>query len=183
MIPRFFVRSMPSLAAIITETGSQTSHMAALCRELRVPAVVNVPGVTRSSQQGQEVTLVVGDERSVLYQGIVPELLASAGKDQPRMEELYEFRRKRYILRYLSPLHLIDPLMDEFSPERCRTMHDILRFMHEKAVAELIESGEERRLPHARAVVPLDLPVPAGIVVMDMGGGLEAGARFRERHR
>ena len=32
-----FVRVMPYVSAIITETGSQTSHMAALCRELKVP--------------------------------------------------------------------------------------------------------------------------------------------------
>jgi len=65
--------------------------------------------------------------------------------------------------------------MDEFAPERCRTLHDILRFMHEKAVAELVESGRTsgRSLSRRRSVVPLDLPVPAGIVIMDLGGGLQ----------
>ena len=58
------------------------------------------------------------------------------------MEELFEFRKKRYLLRYIAPLNLIDPLRDEFTPQACRTMHDILRFIHEKSVAELIEIAQ-----------------------------------------
>lgn len=171
-----FVRSMPFVSAIVTETGSETSHMAALCRELKIPTIVNLPRATEMLIQGQNVTVVAGEEgRSLIYGGIVKELLDQAGQDRQPLEAVYEFRRKRYILRYISPLHLIDPLMDEFTPERCRSMHDILRFMHEKAVAELVESARRGSagLRKRGMVVPLELPVPAGILVMDMGGGLE----------
>ncbi len=175
-----FIRSMPYVSAIITERGSQTSHMAALCRELKIPTIVNMPGATEILKQGHDVTVVAGDDnRSAIYEGIIRRLLAKAGQDKQQMEGIHEFRRKRYLLRYISPLHLIDPLMDEFTPERCRTMHDILRFMHEKSVAELVESarrGNASMRKHGM-VVQLDLPVPAGIVVMDMGGGLEKGTR------
>ncbi len=171
-----FVRAMPYVSAIITETGSQTSHMAALCRELNVPTVVNMPKATETLRQGQAVTVVAGENNaSTIYSGIIRELLSKTSHDARQMESVYEFRRKRYILRYISPLHLIDPLMDEFTPERCRTMHDILRFMHEKAVAELVESarGGSVKLRQRGTVTRLDLPVPTGILVMDMGGGLD----------
>ncbi len=173
-----FVRAMPYVAAIVTETGSQTSHMAALCRELKVPTLVNMPGATEILKQGQDITLVAGEgNTSMIYSGIIRELLTKAGEDQQQMESVYEFRRKRYILRYISPLHLIDPLMDEFTPERCRTLHDILRFIHEKAVAELVDSAREGsvRMKRQSAVVQLDLTIPTGIVVMDLGGGLREG--------
>ncbi len=168
-----FVRSMPLVSAIITERGSQTSHMAALCRELGIPTIVNMPDAMQLLKHGQEVTVIASDEGVVLYSGIDRSLLAGAGQNGQQMEALYEFRKKRYILRYLSPLHLIDPLMDEFLPERCRSMHDILRFMHEKSVGELVEQARTGSAGYRRkTVVPLDLPVPAGMLVMDMGGGL-----------
>jgi pyruvate,water dikinase len=173
-----FVRAMPYVSAIITETGSQTSHMAALCRELQIPTIVNLTKATEILQQGQDITVVAnGDTTSVIYEGIIREMLEKAGRDRKQMESVYEYRRKRYILRYISPLHLIDPLMDEFTPERCRTFHDILRFMHEKSVAELVESarGGNAKLKKHGTITQLELPVPAGLLVMDMGGGLEKG--------
>lgn len=171
-----FVRVMPQAAAIITERGSQTSHMAALARELRVPTIVGMPGAIELLKDRGHVTVVAADDnQSTVFSGIVPELAAKAGQNARQMENVYEFRRKRYLLRYISPLHLIDPLMDEFTPERCRTLHDILRFIHEQSVAELVESGREgnSRLKKQGTAVELLLPVPAGILVMDIGGGLD----------
>ncbi len=86
------------------------------------------------------------------------------------MEDIYEFRKKRYILRYISPLNLIDPLMDSFTPEGCKTMHDILRFIHEKSVMELIDNAMLGL--KGQSAMKLDLPIPAGIIVVDIGGGL-----------
>ncbi|HXY53510.1 MAG TPA: PEP/pyruvate-binding domain-containing protein [Nitrospirota bacterium] len=177
-----YVRVMPFVAAIITETGTQTSHMAALCRELRVPAIVNAAGVTEILKPGQDITLVAGDDgTSALYEGIIRDLIAGAGQGKAGMEDVHEYRRKRYILRYISPLNLVDPLMEEFTPEGCRTLHDILRFIHEKSVAELVDSAREGNVKFRKqgTLIPLELPVPAGIVVMDMGGGLDIGGDGR----
>jgi pyruvate,water dikinase len=175
-----YVGVMPFVSAIITETGTQTSHMAALCRELKIPAIVNVAGVMEILKPGQDVTLVAGDDgTSTLYEGTVRDLIAQAGQGAARMEDVYEYRRKRYILRYISPLNLVDPLMEEFTPEGCRTLHDILRFIHEKSVAELVDSAREGNVKFRKrgALAPLELPVPAGILVMDMGGGLDIGGQ------
>jgi pyruvate,water dikinase len=51
--------------------------------------------------------------------------------------------------------------------------------MHEKSVAELVESarGGSARLRKHGTVTQLELPVPAGLLVMDMGGGLEKGSQ------
>jgi len=107
-----------------------------------------------------------------VYDGIVEGLIRQ-GNYRP-MEDLYEYRLKRYVLRYISPLNLMDPLTDDFRPDGCRTMHDILRFMHEKAMSELVESaGRSGSGRDVKAAVKLNLPVPAGIMVIDVGGGLE----------
>ncbi len=165
-----FIRVMTEVSAIITDTGSPTSHMAALCREFKIPTAVNTGNATRMLDSGQEITVHVDDEGATLYQGSVRQLVVRAETDSMRMEELSEFRTKRYLLRYIAPLNLVDPLRDDFTPNACKTLHDILRFIHEKSVVELIESaGYGVKSP---AAVKLDLPIPAGIMLIDIGGGL-----------
>ncbi len=169
-----FVRVMPFASAIITDTGTQTSHMASLCREFRIPAAVNTREATSLLKDGEKVTLHVDDEGGIkVYAGVVRELIESEGVAAVTMERLYEYRRQKYILRYISPLNLVDPLLDNFTPEACKTMHDVLRFIHEKSVAGLIDGARYGdRMLKKQAAVKLDIPIPAGIIVIDIGGGL-----------
>jgi phosphotransferase system enzyme I (PtsI) len=46
-----------SIAGLITETGSQTSHTAILARSLEIPSLVSVPGVTEHIQNDDVVLL------------------------------------------------------------------------------------------------------------------------------
>jgi pyruvate,water dikinase len=169
-----FVRLMPYASAIITDRGTPTSHMASLSREFRVPTVVDAGNATETIRHGQEVTLYADDQgNTTLYEGIVGELIQSVSAKSVGMQEVFEFRKKRYVLRYVSPLNLIDPLMDDFSPEGCKTIHDVLRFIHEKSVAELVENAKySDSMLRKHAAVSLDLPIPTGIMVVDIGGGL-----------
>ena len=169
-----FVRVMTEVAAIITETGAPTSHMAALCREFRIPTVVNAAAATDLLATGQEITVLVTGSGATLYAGADRILAERAMHDESTMEELFEFRRKRYLLRHIAPLNLIDPLRDEFTPQACKTMHDILRFIHEKSVSFLIEYAEYGA---QSGTIRLDLPIPAGITLIDIGGGLENPGR------
>ena len=169
-----FVSVMPFVSAIITDVGTPTSHMASLCREFRVPTIVNAGDATDKLKQGQKVTVEAAEDGSAaVYEGIHRELIEYAEKVSAKMEDVYEYRKKRFVLRYISPLNLVDPLLDNFSPGRCKTIHDILRFMHEKSVAELVDSARYgTSMLRRHAAVKLDLPIPAGIIVIDIGGGL-----------
>lgn len=169
-----FIRALTYASAIITDIGTPTSHMSSLCREFRVPTLVNTLDASKTLQHGQEITVSFDEEgHSAVYEGIDGELLARASKNTRNMDDIYEFRKKRHLLRYITPLNLIDPLMDRFTPEGCRTMHDILRFIHEKSVAELVDKARYGvDMLRKQGAVKLDLPVPAGIIVIDIGGGL-----------
>jgi len=171
-----FIRVMPIVSAIITDAGSPTSHMAALCREFRLPTVVNAGNATAVLADGQDVTLVADEQGAAIYEGLLREVLRTA-KAAAEMKDLYEFRRKRSVLTYLTTLTLLDPEHDDFLPAGCRSLHDILRFVHEKALLELLEGAS--RGVRSQAMVRLDLPVPAGILAVDIGGGLalEKGAK------
>ncbi|HUO77258.1 MAG TPA: PEP/pyruvate-binding domain-containing protein [Thermodesulfovibrionales bacterium] len=166
-----FVRAMPYVSAIITDTGAPASHMASICREFRIPTIVNTREATHLLQHGQEITLYADEEGSfAVYDGLLDEMIAFREEARQALEELYEFRRKKYIMRFISPLNLVNPLTDEFTPKKCKTMHDVLRFMHEKSVQELIEAS--MNIAGKGGLKKLELPIPAGIHVIDIGGGL-----------
>jgi pyruvate,water dikinase len=175
-----FVRAIPFLNAIMTDVGVPTSHMASICREFNIPTVVNTGNGTTLLTQGQEITLQAGDDGEVtVYEGVVPGLLRHYRHSGLKMRELYEFRRQKYIMRYIAPLHLVNPLEEEFVPEKCQTVHDLIRFMHEKAVQELVAnaSGAGRGLPWFKEKRPLrrlQLPIPVQLLLIDIGGGVSA---------
>lgn len=178
-----FVRAIPFLNAIITDVGVPTSHMASICREFNIPTVVNTGQATTVLQHGQEITLRAGEgSEFVVYAGIVQHLLREERQGAARLRELYEFRRQKYIMRHIAPLNLVNPLEQEFSPEKCQTVHDLIRFMHEKAVQALVEFAERQGRGLARLfggrtpLHRLNLPIPVQLLLIDLGGGLQDGA-------
>jgi pyruvate,water dikinase len=178
-----FVRVIPFIHAIITDTGSPTSHLASICREFALPAVVNTTSATTSLPEGREVTLQAGDGGYTVYEGVARELLREGHRQAGQLRELYEFRRQKYLMRYIAPLHLINPLEEEFAPEKCRSVHDLIRFMHEKAVQALVAGASRqtagltaRLLGRASTVRQLALPIPIRMLLLDLGGAVANGS-------
>lgn len=170
-----FVKVMSRAAALITETGTPVSHMATLCRELQVPCLVGVDGIMDKLANGEEITVDADDLR--IYRGRVVELLSFRGTSGMQIATSREFRLLRRLLKKISLLHLVDPLLENFTVAGCSTYHDILRFVHETAVQELINVGrDENGLLRCNLARHLDLPVPVGIIVIDIGGGLRPDA-------
>ncbi|MFQ6758189.1 MAG: hypothetical protein D9V46_11880 [Deltaproteobacteria bacterium] len=176
-----FVQAIPILHAIITDIGVPTSHMASICREFNIPTVVNTGSATSVLRHGQAITLQAGEgSEVVVYEGIVQSLLREERQTAAKLRELYEFRRQKYIMRYIAPLHLVNSLEQEFTPEKCKTVHDLVRFMHEKAVQALVANAEgqgrgfHRFFGTKTAVHRLALPIPVQMLVIDLGGGLRS---------
>lgn len=169
-----FVQVMHRAAAIVTEVGSPTSHMATLCRELRVPCLVGVPDILAKVTPGEEITVDAEDRR--IYRGKAVELLTYQATTSMDLHMAPEFRMLRRILRNVSRLNLVDPLMQEFKPEGCKTFHDVLRFIHETAVLHLVELGRDDRCLPGGLARRLDLPIQAGILAIDIGGGIAPDA-------
>jgi pyruvate,water dikinase len=179
-----FVKIMHRAAAIVTEIGTPVSHMAKLCREMRVPCLVNVGNISHLLKTGEEIT--VDAEDCSIYRGRIQELLAYNTSSTMQISYSYEYRLLRRLLKKVANLNLVDPLLQDFTVQGCRTYHDILRFVHETAVMELMNIGrDEGKLLHGQLARNMDLPIPAGIMVIDIGGGLhprapEDGVRFTD---
>ena len=170
-----FVELMPKAAAIITEIGTPVSHMATICREFQVPCLVNVEGILGLVKNGEVITVDAEDRR--IYRGRVADLLVYRASSPLNFMASREFRLLRRLLQKVSLLNLVDPMLKEFSVEQCRTFHDILRFAHETAVQELVNLGrDEGHLLRGNLVRRMALPIPTGILVIDIGGGLSPEA-------
>lgn len=170
-----FVQVMQKACAIVTEVGTPVSHMSTLCREFKVPCLVGVPGILGMLRDGEEIT--VDAEDRCLYRGRVTELLTYQAATTMNLHVTPEFRLLRRVLSEVSRLNLVDPLMQEFRPEGCKTFHDVLRFIHETAVLTLVDIGrDESCLRGQRLARRLDLPIQAGILAIDIGGGIAPDA-------
>jgi pyruvate,water dikinase len=173
-----YVTVMPQTAAIITDAGSPTGHMALLAREFQVPTILNTGNATQVLQPGQEVT--VDANYNNVYAGIITELLEPR---RPKMDDLADspvFRTLKTVLQKVIPLNLINPQSESFAPESCRTIHDIVRFAHEFSMREMFKLTENE-VEGNREVVDLESSLPFKLCILDLGGGLKRGWKRKVR--
>jgi len=159
--------------AIVTEAGSVACHLASVARELGVPAIVGLSRARQLLIDGTEVTLMADQAGGALYAGHdqdvahLPRWRHRAPNEGPMM------RRMRAVLDSLAPLNLTDPNASDFSPEGCRTVHDVIRFAHEAAMRAMF------RLPTtaegSSGALSLRTRIPLDLYVVDLGGGLKLG--------
>ncbi len=157
-------------AGIITEVGSITGHLATVAREYRVPAVFNCEKALSVLEEGQEIT--IDAEEPVIFRGIVKELQYYSLVEES-IEETFEYRLLRRVLKKIEPLNLVDPTDKNFRPQACQTLHDIVRFVHEKAVQAIIDMSYYHPRDADTASGKLKLSVPIDFVVIDIGGGVD----------
>ncbi|MEJ2037999.1 MAG: PEP/pyruvate-binding domain-containing protein [Desulfosarcinaceae bacterium] len=166
--PRY-VPLMGRIQAMITDVGSVTGHMASVAREFRIPTLVGTRTGTRVIPHGEEITVDAGC--ATVYRGRVESLL---GRRQPLnpMKNGPVYKAARKALQSIAPLNLTDHREENFTPRGCRTIHDIIRFAHEKAMQAMFRISDDARNEHSIAV-PLRIQLPVNIYLIDLGGGLK----------
>ena len=158
--------------AMVVDIGSATSHLAILAREFKVPALVDTALATQVLENGQEITVDADHQR--VYQGRVEELLQATAKKQPLLTETPIYATLRRVLRWITPLNLTDPKLRDFTPDACKTLHDITRFAHQMAIAEMFELGEQARQEEVY-MVRLKTNIPLNLYLIDLGEGIRDG--------
>lgn len=135
-----FVTIMNKAAAIITDVGSAAGHMASLSREYGIPTILETEVATCVIKNGQELT--VDAVNGNVYEGRVGELLKYSSKERETFKGTHLFVILEKVLKFIVPLNLVDPDHENFKPECCETFHDITRFCHEMAMAEIFKTGK-----------------------------------------
>jgi len=132
-------------AAVITEQGSTTGHLANVAREFGVPALFGVKGAMDKLHDEQVIT--VDADGMKIYEGRIEALLDLQAPPKNLMEGSPIFEALKGAAQNIVPLYFLDPASPKFKPNFCRTFHDITRYCHEKVVEEMFNFGKEHHFP------------------------------------
>lgn len=166
--PRY-VALLGRVRAIITDVGSVTGHMASVAREFGVPTLVETGNATELIPHGEEIT--VDATNRVVYRGTVESILERKRRVNP-MKGSPAYKAAHMALKKITVLNLLDPESENFSPEGCRTFHDVIRFAHEMAMREMFRISDDVELTKHSAV-RIKAHLPMKILAVDLGGGLD----------
>ena len=164
-------RLMDHVSAVVVELGNPADHLANVARENGVPMLCAATGATKILTEGQWV-LVDGDKGWV--RECDHETAASLAKRPVR--PLAKRPADPVLDRYrgvLTRLNLTDAYGPSFNALECRSLHDLVRFIHEKAVIAMFEGSdslleETEWLVHHLAVDG----IPFLVAIIDLGGAL-----------
>jgi pyruvate,water dikinase len=163
-----YVAAMGKVVGIVTEMGSVTGHMASVAREFGIPTLVGIGRAMHVLAQGQEITLDATNQ--VIYPGRVGEIL-SAKKPVNLMKGSPIYKSLQEALKLIIPLNLVDPEQPDFTPEGCRTLHDVIRFVHEIAMRKMFAMADNFQL-NVGLAVPIDIGQSMKILAIDLDRGI-----------
>ncbi len=156
--------------AVIAEKGSPACHFASVAREAGIPVICSARGAM-ALENGQVVSLD-SDQEVVLpgdrFKTRFPR--EEDGKpDSPAQKKL------KAALTYISPLSLQDPDEREIPLQSCKSLHDIVRYVHEAGVREMFSLVGRRGLDSFGAKL-LNSGLPLVMHVLDVHQGLMPNA-------
>lgn len=170
---------MNRATAVISETGHAATHLAIVAREFGVPAIFGMEKALELLENGTEVT-VDADSRRV-YRGKREDVLSRAVPQPNLMVGSPIYHILEEIMTLVAPLNLTDPSSPYFKPSECKTLHDLTRFCHEKAVDQMFRFGKMSGFD-AKAAKQLVGESPFQWWVLDLDDGFREGYDVKKKY-
>jgi pyruvate,water dikinase len=171
------VKFLPRIGGLVVDYGNPAGHAAALIREFRVPALFETGQATQRLAPDAAVSLDAAAGR------VYPGLLFPTPTGAACRRRLRAVRPAHPLGERITALKLLDPKAWSFRPSSCRSVHDIVRFAHEKAIQAVFSLGDREVEGQGSAIKVLESEVPIDLFVLDLGGGLEPDAQTATRIR
>jgi pyruvate,water dikinase len=169
------VKLFPRISGVVAQWGNVAGHAAALLREFKIPSAFLVESIFERIRTGEPVSLDAANRK--VYRGSFWEsrLVEKTDRDGERGPVRGPVSEK------ILTLNLLDPSAHSFRPSGCKSVHDVLRYSHEKVVEAmfLVNDLEMEKTGHGARQIKME--VPLNIYVLDLGGGLaDEAASSRE---
>lgn len=165
-----FAPILAGIAALLAREGNPVGHLATLAREFSVPTIFQLGDAAGRLSPGNVVS-VDATSRAIFegsrWPGMRERVLAriAEGSRAPRCGPLYKL---------ILALNLVDPDAPDFKAKRCRSIHDVLRFVHEMAIRSVFAFGDEQRKGWRRKSYKLRTGLPMKFQVISLDGRLAA---------
>jgi len=163
-IPASLILLLPRCSGVVAVHGSVASHFSTICRELGIPLVVGAEGINSKVQPREQITMDAVHRK--IYRGSI-EAQPLFSKDTSIRKNHPYFRRLQAILDFITPLSVLDPDGDDFTPGACRSFHDIVRYAHEKGVQAMFAIGRSGSRRGRRKKLKTDLPFELYLMNVD----------------
>lgn len=176
-------RWLPAFDGVIVDFGNPADHLSCVAREYSRPMLTGTGRATEVLQEGRWV--ILDADRAAVFSA--PDEVPVGVKShftRPSVRELERparnDRRQGWSLHLhelIETLNLTDAYGPTFSIMECRSLHDIIRYVHETAVLAMFEAGDSVMEGADMLLRRLDEGVPFHFFLIDLGGGIVEGSR------
>jgi len=177
-------RRLPGQAGVVVDLGNPADHLSSVARELGVPMLTGTGRATEVLEHGRWVVLDADrvevleapqeaweDAASRPGRAARPPADIAVQALPPGLQRLHEF---------VVPLHLTDAYGPTFSMAECSSLHDLVRFIHEKAVLTMFDAGDEIMDEAGVLLRRLVVDLPLHFLLIDVGGGIVPDSTGRD---
>ncbi len=178
---------MRNVSGLLVDFGNPADHLSCVAREYGKPMLVGLADAMARLEDGQWIT--IDGEQGKVYKASDDEIESALEeyKKQPDLQKassLPETEPANTALDKIKDLTIKLNLTDAYGPTfsimECKSLHDIVRYVHEKAVIAFFEAGDEVLEETSGVVFKLESDVPFFLHIIDVGGGL---APHRKKQR
>jgi pyruvate,water dikinase len=174
------VDALVNSSAMLAERGNPSGHLAIIAREFGVPLLIGFP-LGRAEKLTSLPEVTVDAYTGSVFPGRVEPLLrfaAEMGIQEETAPPKPAQQMMEKVLGYVTPLNLTNPRDPSFRPQAIGSIHDIIRFAHEKSINAMFEINDSRLMRRGR-VVRLKSEVPLDIYLIDLGKGINPEAKAK----
>ena len=168
------VEVLDRVAALVVDLGNPVDHLSCVAREYGIPML---SGIEHASKRiAKDTWIVVNANEGRIYGAGEGEATQAFRQHSSRpqfkhQERIPQTPGLRELYGAIIPLHLTDAYGPTFAIQECRSLHDIIRYLHEKAVLAMFAGGDDLIEHAGTAVRHLQSEVPFLVSLIDLGGG------------
>lgn len=170
--PPSYVMALDRVCAVVAEQGSAADHFSSVAREAGVPVLVKTGGAARVLSPGTLVTVCA--DLGMVFDGCIDGIIERYPPQRIEPEDTPVRQAFSRASQFIFPLRLVNPAEPSFAPENCRSMHDIIRFVHEKGVQAMF--SQTSTMFAKRSAPLLNAPIPLQIYLLDIDADIAGRA-------